>query len=319
MSLKMLPYWETFVGMPGSSQVQCIYRVHTYNNIYYMINYTLQVVVGDQMTCKNVRSARALTQPEITRLKRSNWVHKVPGKLMVQNVSGLSCLMIVHVHAGDFHFMWECVRIVLSSYWGNASTPGSLYRLCEIVHRNQVDQKGKVFSVADEFIQHCFHAHLLANICRQLQISCPSEHIPHENTCKWLCSTAEHILQLHGSIMPAESIDPHYSMHRSFLYTAFLYLDPRHAVRYEEGSHVIRQWRLWLPIFIGTKCHNYATAAVHLLANIKADFLNHVAYITTHNRTVNLSGRPCHGKPIDQMVEHYNLYAVHYCICTSIN
>ena len=117
--------------------------------------------------------------------------------------------------------------------------------------------------------------------------------------------------------MPTESKDPNYSMHRSFLYTTFLYLDLRQAVRYEEGSHVIRQWRLWLPIFIGTKCHNYATEAVHLLANIKADFPKHIAYIATHNRTVNLSRRPGHGKPIDQMVEHYNLYVVYYCTCTS--
>ena len=221
----------------------------------------------------------------------------------------------VHVHAGDFHFMWECVRIILSYYWGNASTQGSLYHLREIVHRKQVDKKGKVFSVADEFIQHCFHAHLIANICQQLQINCPSDHIPHENTCKWLYSTAESIL--HGSIMPTESKDPSFSMHRSFLYTTFLYLDLRQAIRYEEGSHVIRHWRLWLPIFNGTKCHNYATEAVHLLANIKADFSKHIAYIATHNRTVNLSGRPGHGKPIDQMVEHYNLYVIYYCACTS--
>ena len=40
MSLKMLPYWETFVGMPGSSQVQCIYRVHTYNYILHDKLYT---------------------------------------------------------------------------------------------------------------------------------------------------------------------------------------------------------------------------------------------------------------------------------------
>ena len=64
---------------------------------------------------------------------------------------------------GDFHFMWECVRIILSWYWGNASTPGSLYHLREIVRHHKVDQKGKVFSIADEFIHNCFHSHLLAN------------------------------------------------------------------------------------------------------------------------------------------------------------
>ena len=76
--------------------------------------------------------------------------------------------------------------------------------------------------------------------------------------------------------MPAISMDPIYTMHRSLLYTSFLYHDLREAVRYEEGSHVIRQWRLWLPIFLGTKCHNYATEAVNLIANIKADFPKHI-------------------------------------------
>ena len=201
--------------------------------------------------------------------------------------------------------MWECLKIILSHNWGNASTPGSLYRLREIVRRHQVDQRGKVFSIGDEFIKHCFHAHLLANICHQLKISCPSDPIPHDKTHEWLSSTTEKILQ--RSIMPAEPMDPQYSMHRSFLYTAFLYHDLREAVRYEEGNHIIRQWKLWLPIFLGTKCHNYATEALNLIANIKADFPKHIAYIATHNRTVNTSGKPGHGKPIDQMVEHYNL------------
>ena len=206
---------------------------------------------------------------------------------------------------GDFHFMWECLRVVLLSYWGNASNPSSLYHLREIIHRYKVDQKGKVFSIADEFLQHCFTAHLLANICHQLKVSSPSEPIPHENSQEWLYSTAERILQ--GSLMPVESPDPIYAMHRSFLYTSFLYHDLRRAVRYEQGSHVIQQWKFWLPIFLGTKCNNYATEAVNLLANLQADFPRHIAYIVTHNRTVNTDGRPGHGKPIDQMVEHYNL------------
>ena len=143
-----------------------------------------------------------------------------------------------------FHVGMQDHSVVLL---GNALTPCSLYHLCEIVRCHQVDQKGKVFSIADEFVHHCFRAHLLANVCQQFQISSPSVPIRHENTQECLQSTAELILQ--GSIMPVESTNPHYSMHRSFLYTALLYHDLREAVRYEEGSHVIRQWRMWLPIF----------------------------------------------------------------------
>lgn len=166
------------------------------------------------------------------------------------------------------------------------------------MQRNQVDQKGKVFSVGDEFVENCFYAHLLANICQQLQISSPSDPIPHEASREWLVAIAEKLLQ--GSIMASQSKDPHYSMHRLFLFTAFLYHDLREAVRHEEGSHIIRQWKLWLPIFMGTKCHNYATEAVNLVANLKADFPKQIAYIATHNRTLNISGKPGHGKPIDQ-------------------
>ncbi len=196
--------------------------------------------------------------------------------------------------------------MILSCYWSTASTPGSLYHLREVLRRHQVDKKGKVFSVSDEFILHCFKAHLIANICRQLKISSPSQHIPHDATAEWLQETAERILA--GSIMPTESSDPVYALHRSFLYTGFLYQDLRAAIIYEEGSQIIRHWKHWLPCFLGTNCRNYSKEAVFLIANLNADYPKHVAYIVTHNRTVNADGRVGHGKPIDQMVEHYNLY-----------
>ena len=41
--------------------------------------------------------------------------------------------------------------------------------------------------------------------------------------------------------------------------------------------------------------------AFNLLANIHA-FPKHIAYIVTHNCTVNMHGREGHGKPIDQML-----------------
>ena len=102
--------------------------------------------------------------------------------------------------------------------------------------------------------------------------------------------------------VPYDSADPVKLMHHSFLYTEFLYMDLREAIRYEESAHIIRLWKLWLPLFLGCKCHNYATEAVNLLANLKADFPKNIAYLATHNRTVNRGGRAGCGKPIDQMV-----------------
>jgi hypothetical protein len=65
---------------------------------------------------------------------------------------------------------------------------------------------------------------------------------------------------------------------------------------------------LWLPGFIATGCKNYAVECVHLLTNRCADLPKHLAYIAIHNRTVNIEGKPGRGKPLDQMMEHYNLY-----------
>ena len=135
---------------------------------------------------------------------------QVMGYIHTYNTISLAC--ILHLCPGDFHFVWECVRSLLSCYWGKASTPGSLHHLREILRRHQVDQKG---SVSDEFVQHCSRAHLLANICRNFNVFSPTDPIPHENTQEWLITTAQCILQ--SSIMPTESEDPIYAMHRSFL------------------------------------------------------------------------------------------------------
>ena len=48
------------------------------------------------MTCKNIRSARALMQPEINPLKQLNWVHEVPGKQL--HVYSFIYMYNVHVH-----------------------------------------------------------------------------------------------------------------------------------------------------------------------------------------------------------------------------
>ena len=70
----------------------------------------------------------------------------------------------------------------------------------------------------------------------------------------------------------------------------------------------MRHWKWWLPQFIATGCTNYSTEAANLIANLSADFPKHISYIITHNRTVNTKGKAGHGKPLDHMIEHYNLY-----------
>ena len=106
---------------------------------------------------------------------------------------------------------------------------------------------------------------------------------------------------------PEEASDEVYTYHRALLHMGFLYCNLREAVRYENGPEIIRMWRYWLPHFLGGHKYNYANEAANLLANVEADWTPATTFIHTHFRTVNMAGKPGHGKPIDQFIEHYNL------------
>ena len=106
---------------------------------------------------------------------------------------------------------------------------------------------------------------------------------------------------------PTTSSDPVFSMHRAFLHAAFLYTDLRNAIRHEDGPHIVRLWKLWLPKLVGIGRRNYSVECVNMIANLCADLPKHIAYIATHNRTVNTTGKIGHGKATDHTVEHYNL------------
>lgn len=208
---------------------------------------------------------------------------------------------------GDFHFLWECLRVLFAMFWGSPAQPGSLCNLREIIRRNQVDKAVKVFNVADEFLMHTFKAHLLTSVTSTLSVSDVAQSIPHEESGKWLRNQAERLVK--EILMPqaSESKDPVHTLHKSFLHHAFLYVDLREAIRWEHGPQIVRHWKWWLPRFVGTGKKNYAAEAVNMIANIAADFPRHIAYLATHNRTVNTEGKPGRGKPVDQLMEHYIL------------
>ena len=58
-----------------------------------------------------------------------------------------------------------------------------------------------------------------------------------------------------------------------------------HALCREPPTHTV-----FIRTYVLCVCE--CTASVNLIANIKADFPKRIAYITTHNRTVNTSGKP---------------------------
>ena len=236
-------------------------------------------------------------------MDKLKWAHEVPG--MLQTPCALSTSINItcqhYFCSGDFHFLWECARVLLQAYWGNPTTVGSLCHLHNYINRGLVDQTGKVFNIADEFLIHTYKAHLIAAMCRYLGIVAPTDRILHTCSQEWLEKVAKGIVE--SRIMPIESIDdPVYSLHRSFHYCGFLYVDLRNAIRNEEGSDIIRLWKHWAILFLAMNKKNYAKEAFNLLANIHATFPKHIAHIVVHNR-INTQGKIGHEKPID----HYNL------------
>ena len=208
-------------------------------------------------------------------------------------------------HVGDFHFLWECLRIVFTIFWGSPSVTGSLCNVRELISRKLVTKAVKVFNVGDEFLVHTFRAHLKSRICSVLGIASASDDIPHTPSLQWLEEKAKSIVM--QTIHPIRSSDPVYTRHRAFLHLGYMYVDLRHAIRWGDGPQIIRHWKLWLPRFVGAGCKNYSTEAINLIAHLEADFPRHIAYIATHNRTVSTTGKSGRGKPVDQLMEHYVL------------
>ena len=136
-------------------------------------------------------------------------------------------------------------------------------------------------------------------MCEELNIESPDDDIPHGDRPEWLKELATSIVR--KRMMPC---DTHDSIHRSFIYCAFMYIDLRQSIRDEEGDQIICYWKHWLILFLGINRKNYA---LNLLCNLTSTFPRHIAYIVTHNRTVNTAGKCHHGKPLDQMLEQYNL------------
>ena len=138
--------------------------------------------------------------------------------------------------------------MIFTVFWGTPLQPGSLCNAREYISRRQVSKDVKVFSVGDEFVLHVFKAHLAASICTILKTGLPTDPIEHIDSIKWLRETAATLVS--KTISPYTSQDPVYTFHRSFMHMAFLYLDLRNAIRWENGLHIIRHWRIWIPRFI---------------------------------------------------------------------
>ena len=123
-----------------------------------------------------------------------------------------------HSHlVGDFHFLWECLRVVFHVFWGTPSLPGSLCNVREYLNRNQVNKGVTVFSVGDEFLLHVFRAHMVESICSYLKVKLTDDSIEHDLNVQWLEQTAVAVVA--QTLFPVSSNDTVYFFHKSFLYT----------------------------------------------------------------------------------------------------
>lgn len=130
-------------------------------------------MVGDQATCRSIHGAR------------QRRVADVPS----------SCLLLwAKENPGDFHFTWECLKVIFLIFWESPDHPGSLAHLSKLVKHGGVTVAAKKCQQADEFLRHAVEAHLSASLITFLEISDQSDQIGKDTsaiTNTWLQETAE--------------------------------------------------------------------------------------------------------------------------------
>lgn len=145
---------------------------------------------------------------------------------------------------GDFHFLWECLRVLFDMFWGDLSSVGSLCNLREYIRRTRFDKSVKCFNIGDEFVMHVFKAHFIAKICTFFKIQAANDVIKHSISAEWLAKTAEKIT---GEVLcPSAEKEDVNSLTSQMVQSLYMYVDLHNAIRYENGEHIIRHWRYWV-------------------------------------------------------------------------
>ena len=146
------------------------------------------------------------------------------------------------------HFLWECLQVVFTAFWGTSNQPGALCTLRVIARRTTVNKGVQVFNTNNEFILHTFKAHLKVAIASVLTANTEGE-VDHESTKEWLYEKAEEVVC--KCLMPPQTPidDPVNSIHHTLLHVSFMYLDLREAIRWEDGPDIISHWKWWMPHF----------------------------------------------------------------------
>ena len=72
---------------------------------------------------QNIRGCKLWRQPEIDPKQKLTWANEIPG---VHFLEGQYARVNTIIAKGDFHFLWECLRVVFLIFWGSPSQHGSL-------------------------------------------------------------------------------------------------------------------------------------------------------------------------------------------------
>ena len=115
----------------------------------------------------------------------------------------------------NYHFLWECLKTVIETFWESVTTSGSIYNLRERVNRTQLDKNAKVFSVADEFVIHALKAHLLAAVYSMFGISGGHETVEHKLSAEWLQSAVSKAVD--HTVILREKMDDVHSFSQAFI------------------------------------------------------------------------------------------------------
>ena len=108
------------------------------NNIHILLQFakdmgltgdTQQCVVGDQATCVTIRGAKRRRINDISTLEQLVWAKENPG---------------------EFHFLWECLRVIFILFWCDETESGSLSSLKVLLNHKKVDRDAKQFQQSDE-------------------------------------------------------------------------------------------------------------------------------------------------------------------------
>lgn len=132
--------------------------------------------------------------------------------------------------------------------------------LHHVISHGLVDQVGKSFNIADEFMIHVFKAHVIA---------CSHE---------WLKLTAKEIVENHTTI--------------SFTQCTIYIIPPAHKVCVQDSIRTHYQTMETLGhIFLARNRRNYANKALNLLANINATLPNNVKLHTSSHTITRLTNK----------------------------